>query len=352
LTLNINGTNIQKEIFSIPSITFTSLLYIEDIYKLYKVLANMKGYNETPEYRLIQELPETKGFFKKNSTMNKIYHTRKERSISQSSIKKELPLEKYAQQFSETISTGNDVISGFLLNEHTAHLPVNEKDTSADTFISTSFIMRLTDSILPVINRHPAKFFSGKHLEEDFYTSCVANMSEDIFSEIDDHDLIIIYLKQYAILLRNSVLLHKQGTHVNTVFNVDSRQNIYLSLLHSFWHKVQWDKLFPSMPAIAMQLNKNRIFLIKFISECYETFRIASIASHIIKHLKLGDPANLILVSFLDFSIFTWMKHFGIFQYLKGNSDDPVQAQITAQGRRLLTYIHIHPEFSRFISQR
>lgn len=311
----------------------------------------MKGHNEVPKYRIIKELPETKRIFQKTNSTHKMHHKDKESTLSPSSLKEELPLDTYAQQFRETMPRGNSVISRSLQIDHASHMPVNEKDISLNNFISTAFIMRLTDSILPVINRHSVTFLSGNHLEDDFYTSCKANMSEDTFREIDDHDLIIIYLKQYAILLRNSVLFPKQDIRDNTIFNTDSKQIIYLSLLHSFWHKVQWDKLFPSMPDTARKLNNNRIFLIKFISECYDTFNIASFASHIIKHLKVGDPSNLILVSFLDFSIFTWMKHFGIFRYLKGNSDDPVQAQITAHGRRLLTYIHLHPEFS-YISKR
>jgi hypothetical protein len=110
-------------------------------------------------------------------------------------------------------------------------------------------------------------------------------------------------------------------------------------MLNSFCNKINWDLLFPSMPETATNLMINKKLLINLILRKKTKFRIDAIANTFIKSSGLGKANDLLLISFLDFGIFTWLGHFGILNYLKGNDTDPVFVELTNHGRRMLEYL-------------
>jgi hypothetical protein len=214
------------------------------------------------------------------------------------------------------------------------------KEKMTENEVKDSYVIKLTDFLTGIINSNSFMVSRGNRLGEDFFSYCLhRSLNTEVFTEIDDIELFTIYLKQFAIILRNSDLFSKTNGIARIVSNTAHYKDIYLSLFYSFWIKVKWQDIFPSIPDVARELKRNKGVVVDLILNAGNEFSIADISKVIIELIGLGDSNNLILVSFLDFYFFTWMEHFAILRFTSGKGEELVNASITAHGKRFLKHL-------------
>lgn len=203
--------------------------------------------------------------------------------------------------------------------------------------VKGSFIFRLAELLTGIINSNSFIISRGHRFGDEFFSHCLDNsLNTELYREIDDIELFTIYLKQFVIILRHSSLLRKTNGIARVASDTAHFQDIYLSLFYSFWIKVKWQDIFPSIPDAARELKRNRGVLVDIILNAGSEFSIADTSREIIDLIGLGNRGNLILVSFIDFYFFTWMAHFGIVQFMNGKGNELVNAKITAHGKKFL----------------
>lgn len=199
-------------------------------------------------------------------------------------------------------------------------------------------VINLTESIINNLGTEIINSSSKKIFRNEFYTPCLDELIEaELFRQIDDIELLLLFLKQLSMILRESDIfsdmnewLTEDNSSVNSFY-------IYVKIFDSFWNRVNWGKLFPSMPEFAQGIQKKRKIIFKLLQkEKAGKFRIDRFCNSLVKMTGLGKADDIYLISFFDFYIFTWLSHFGLFRYLNGNDHDPVMLEFTSLGRILL----------------
>jgi len=105
-----------------------------------------------------------------------------------------------------------------------------------------------------------------------------------------------------------------------------------IKLFNSFWNRTQWEKIFPSDPETARSLMTGRSKIVDILMGCQTSRRLDSIAADISAAIDIKPECGLIFTSFIDFYLFTWLKHFGILSYSGQSAYSPVKIKITDAG--------------------
>ncbi len=193
-----------------------------------------------------------------------------------------------------------------------------------------------------VIQNTDNKYFTaavGKRRSNDIYFRCLSEISNNMSSAINDNEILLLYLKQIILILKNTSLFNSESfSKEKKNISFDYIQ-FYLMLLNSFWNTVKWDELFPSMPECAKKLKANKKILLGLMLNKRNKFRLDSISNAFSDITGIGRHNDLFFISFMDFYFFTWLSHFGLVNYIKGNDADPVEIILTENGRKILTYL-------------
>jgi len=199
--------------------------------------------------------------------------------------------------------------------------------TLTQTDTRNSFVIRLTRFLIMSINDNFIAF-KNRHLGKEFYDHCENSfIKSDIIQDIQDLDLLLIYLKQLVIIFRDSDLLCDEESFAKAITQLssnDSIHSIFPMLFISFWNRVNWEEIFPSIPEAAKKLKENRTIMINLLINQSDSFRIDKISNDFFRLTGFGKKNDLCLLSFLDFYFFTWLSFFGIIRYLDGAINEPV----------------------------
>lgn len=208
------------------------------------------------------------------------------------------------------------------------------------TAIKNSVLMQLASTLIQTINLKSIDIKTNKILSNDFYTFCLNNLLKtNIIKTIDDNELLIIYLKQLVMIIKNTDLYNKKNNILSGRNLLLNKIQLYLKILDSFWNKSIWSELFPSMPDAASRLMKNKNVMVDLVLKNKNNFKIADISNDFSSLTGISKPNDLFFISFLDFYFFTWLSHFGIIRYINGADIEPVEIELTEHGRRILKYL-------------
>lgn len=202
--------------------------------------------------------------------------------------------------------------------------------------IRKTYAHSLFSFVIKTINGKTFSIRKDERMGKRFYALCLETASPEIRRGVEDAGLFEIYLKQAVIIIRKSGLFFKKRGVARVQNGGIPAKNIFLELFYSFWDRVEWEEIFPSNPSAAKSLKRDRNILIDLILRHDGAFRIDEIANEFFEFVGFSGKNNLYLISFLDFSLFTWLSHFGILRYLNGRDDEPVCVEITEMGRSLL----------------
>ena len=222
---------------------------------------------------------------------------------------------------------------GRIVNEYSgeALLPIQERT------VKDSLAIRLFDFLADRINSSPCELTHGGCFSEDFYDHCIDRIADtDIPQSVDDHELLIIYLKQAAQILRKTRFFSIERDVPRVAVSDVSCTEIYLDFFTSFWSRVKWEDIFPSNPGAARDLMKTKHILIDVLLNSGEKGELNSIANEFFTMTGFGLRDDLLLISYLDFYFFTWLSHFSILKYCRCGNADPVSFRLTPHGKRFL----------------
>ncbi len=201
--------------------------------------------------------------------------------------------------------------------------------------INNSITIKLADIIFQNIDPEIINIKSNSCLSQEFYYTCANNLSDTF----NDHELLLLYLKQTILILKSTSIFGRTDDPAPINDSVFGNVHLYLQMLNSFWNKMNWALLFPSMPETALNLMKDRKLLVDLLARKNGKIRIDSIANAFFKATGSGRENDILLVSFLDFGVLTWLGHFGIISYIKSNDMDPVLIEVTKHGKKMLEYL-------------
>lgn len=209
--------------------------------------------------------------------------------------------------------------------------------TIQERTVKDSLAIRLFEFLTGVINSETFALAHGGRFCDEFYDNCIDRIAAtDIPQSVEDHELLLIYLKQTANMLRNTRFFSIDGGVPRVNITDVSCTEIYLEFFTSFWTRVKWDDIFPSNPAASRDLMKSKHILVDVLLNSGNKAELNFIANEFFTMTGFGLRDDLLLISYLDFYFFTWLSHFGIVKYCRCGNADPVSLRLTQHGKRFL----------------
>jgi hypothetical protein len=212
-------------------------------------------------------------------------------------------------------------------------------DTFPERGLEGCFAARLCRFVAATIRKSGARVNRGKCLGQDFYDSCVQSLADtDLARESGETELLEIYIKQCVIMMKAAGMIEIAGTSA-VINGAYSGESVFTSLFAAFWGKVRWEDIFPSNPAAARELRHNRPILVDLIMRQNGRFSLDSIAGEFFDLTGFGTRDDVFLISFLDFYLFTWFRHFGLVEYADSADGDAVCIRVTDPGRAFFRHL-------------
>ncbi|HPQ55065.1 MAG TPA: hypothetical protein PK253_17580 [Spirochaetota bacterium] len=242
-------------------------------------------------------------------------------------------LEKSYQYVWAVDGTSTMTQFGRVLRDYSSEalLPIQERT------VKDSLAIRLFEFLSDVINSRPFALVNGGSFCDEFYDHCIDRIADtDIPQSVDDHELLIIYLKQTAQMLRNTRFFSIDGGVPRVDISDISCTEIYLEFFASFWSRVKWDDIFPSNPGASRDLMRSKHILVDVLLNSGAKAELNSVANNFFTMTGFGLRDDLLLISYLDFYFFTWLSHFSIVKYCRCGNADPVSLRLTPHGKRFL----------------
>lgn len=201
------------------------------------------------------------------------------------------------------------------------------------------YAVRLCRFVAETIKKNGARMVPGRCLGQEFYDGCVRAIADtELFRESGDSELLEIYAKQCVIIMKAAGMIETAGASA-LISPEYTGENIFPVLFAAFWGKVRWEDIFPSNPAVARELRHNRHILIDLIMRQNGRFDLDSIAGEFFDLTGFGARDDVFLISFLDFYLFTWFRHFALIEYADSSECDAVCIHTTDQGKAFFRHL-------------
>lgn len=202
------------------------------------------------------------------------------------------------------------------------------------------FASRLCGFLIEQIQNTRFTMGTDNRLCPEFYEFCTQKItSTEMYAETTDLDLLTIYIKQAVIILKKARLLINRNGCAAISEKEYYKGNLYVHLLTSFWNKVKWEDIFPSIPEAARELKRSRTILVDLCTKRIGYFPLSSVANEFFELTGFGNSNDFYLISFLDFYFFTWLKHFGIIRYIDERNSRQVKIAVTEPGIKIVSYL-------------
>ncbi|HDP79703.1 MAG TPA: hypothetical protein ENN21_02545 [Spirochaetes bacterium] len=216
--------------------------------------------------------------------------------------------------------------------------PFDDSDSSC--FPQDCFALKLCDFLANQLEVMSPAVGENSCLPREFYEQCVAMLTEsDLRDEISDAEILLIHLKQSAIIMKRAGLIHVREGRAVVNRQACSSPSLYARLLTAFWDKTKWESIFPSNPSAARELKKSRNILLDLCAARPGIFSVSELANDFFEMTGYGKKNDLFLISFLDFYLFTWLGHFGIINYPKFTGGAQVRIAITEAGSKVISFL-------------
>lgn len=153
---------------------------------------------------------------------------------------------------------------------------------------------------------------------------------------LDDDEIVEIYAKQIIILMKklNAIYLQSGRVKINENFDWSDYDQ---KIIKAFWEYPDWSELFPSLPDVAKKVSTN-IDQLKEIMLGHEYPQyIDKLSIEFFNKTSIYMRNEMLLISFLDFSVFSWLSLLGIINYIKVPGNNYVMIELTSYGRKVLS---------------
>ncbi len=181
---------------------------------------------------------------------------------------------------------------------------------------------------------HPTADNEGT-LPDAFYKKCIRDerLEERRHASWDDEILTIFAKQMINILKKGQMVLVKNG---EVDVSDDSVTGIYFRLIDAFWNRVDWKVIFPSDPGSADELWHCRYIIRDLLSRQSGRGNLVEITNEFFEITGFASSGDVFQISFIDFYLITWLRHFNVLSMNDDSGDDTVYLTCTDFGQRIL----------------
>jgi hypothetical protein len=223
------------------------------------------------------------------------------------------------------------------INQFYTYLGSTRENLQPDPGMNGCFAVRLALFLIETISHKKFTLSAGGCFSRGFYRHCLESAARtDLADEINDPELMVIYIKQCLRLLESTGILKRGGRQALINTDEASTATIFHKLFNAFWNTTPWEDLFPSDTESARELKATRGILKDLLLRRNGAVSIGAIANEFFEMTGFSNRNNLFMISFLDFYFFTWLNHFGLVRYSNESDLSPVRLTVTDRGRKSL----------------
>ena len=223
------------------------------------------------------------------------------------------------------------------INHYYTSLGGTRETMRPDTDLNGCFAVRLALFLAETISGNRFRLDEEGCFTGSFYRHCLDKAAEaGLADEINDPELLVIYMKQCLRLLDTSGILSREKRWARVNGAELSASTIYHRLFNAFWNITPWEDLFPSDSESARELKTVRGIFKELLLRRHGTMSLGAVANEFFEMTGFSSKNNLFMISFLDFYLFTWLRHFGMVRYLTEGDSAPVRITVTDSGRKSL----------------
>ncbi len=242
----------------------------------------------------------------------------------------------------DTNETSQDHLSSIAvlesIGQYYSYLGSARQNLTSDPDMNGCFAVRLALFLIDTISNNTYTLDAEGCFSQGFYRHCLdAASASALAGEINDPELLVIYIKQCLRMMDSCGILLRNGRLARINAAETSAAAIYHKLFNAFWNRTPWEELFPSDTESARELNATRNILKDLLLRRHGAVKLDSIANEFFEMTGFSNRNNLLMISFLDFYFFTWLKNFGMIRYSDGRDCAPVRITVTDSGRRSLS---------------
>ena len=211
---------------------------------------------------------------------------------------------------------------------------LHNTDSTFSIPVNDCFALQLAEVITEKITTERIIINRDKSFSATFYTQLADSIKNS--SQINDNELLVIYLKQMINIMRSAELISDRDGQAFITEIFSGREKLYPVLLRAFWNECDWRMIFPSSPEAAEKLHDNRDAFLEIIKATLTEVSVEELASDFFSATGICETNDYFMVSFVDFYLLTWLKHFGIIEYDAKGEHDIVLVTINDYGRKVL----------------
>ena len=201
--------------------------------------------------------------------------------------------------------------------------------------IKDCYSLTLAKAVIDKLSSEKIPAGKDNSLPESFYN----DLTESLLTENSDRELILIYLKQMTNIMKRGGLILFQNRLAVAADPAMEKESLFLRLLESFWNKTDWSEIFPSSPESAHKLHEKRNIFAELVQSFYTEVSIEDISNDFFEMTDLCEQNDYFMISFLDFYLITWFKHFGIIDYVTRNNSEIIYLSVHDYGRDIIRRI-------------
>jgi hypothetical protein len=225
------------------------------------------------------------------------------------------------------------------INRYYGYLDYSE-DNNTNPDMNQCFAVRLAFFLIDAISYKKFMLDRQGCFRKNFYHYIIEKASTSgLAEEIDDTELLIIYIKQCLHMLKASGILRQVKACADIDRAAISSKTIYYKLFNAFWNDLPWEDIFPSDTESARELKICKNILKDLVLRHHGFISLQSVTNEFFEMTGFSAPNDLLKISFLDFYFFTWLMHFGMIRYFNEPNYAPVRIAVTDKGRIFLNSI-------------
>ncbi len=207
-------------------------------------------------------------------------------------------------------------------------------DTIHQMNIKDCYALKLADAIKERILSGDVTTDKDGSFGNRFYSELALSIEPDDVQR--DEDLTVIYLKQMMNIMKSCGLVKIEKRKASLSDAGLSRDRLYFKLLKSFWNETDWAEIFPSSPEAAAKLFANREVFTGFLEEFYTKVSVEDLSNDFFEMTEIAEANDFFMISFLDFYLITWLRHFGIIDYNTSSNSEVVHIMLNDYGREII----------------
>jgi len=248
----------------------------------------------------------------------------------------------------------NYVINPFFLKDNGYEKGTDKKSTILDRFESVTgfytslegnatgykmnvkdcYALRLAGVIIERLIPGDAAVDKDGSFGDEFYLALAKSVPAD--DMINDRELVVIYLKQMMNIMKSCGVVAVSKNKASIPDGHLSTDKLYMKLLSAFWNETDWSEIFPSSPETAQALFENREIFIDYLEGFFTKVNVEDFANDFFEMTDIASNSDFFKISFLDFYLLTWLRHFGIIDYTMSADSDVVSIMLNDYGREVI----------------